>query len=205
MLKPIRASIVILLLMTLLTGLAYPLAMVGAAGAIFPDQAAGSLVVRDGKVVGANLIGQRFAEDRYFHGRPSATGDKPYDTPVLEDRALSGRQLVRLEPRPDLQGADRAGQGRCRETGQGRAGRPRNHLGQWPRSAYLAGGRRLAGATGRQGARHERGRAAAPCRAVHPRPRTGRAGRAAGQRPAAQSGPRRAGQAVTMIGHACPG
>ena len=52
MLKPIRASIVILLLMTVLTGLAYPLAMVGAAGAIFPDQAAGSLVVRDGKVVG---------------------------------------------------------------------------------------------------------------------------------------------------------
>ena len=72
MLKPIRASIVILLLMTLLTGLAYPLAMVGAAGAVFPDQAAGSLVVRDGKVVGANLIGQAFAEDRYFHGRPSA-------------------------------------------------------------------------------------------------------------------------------------
>jgi potassium-transporting ATPase KdpC subunit len=79
MLKPIRASIVILLLMTLLTGLAYPLAMVGAAGAVFPDQAAGSLVVRDGKVVGANLIGQGFAEDRYFHGRLSATGDKPYD------------------------------------------------------------------------------------------------------------------------------
>ena len=79
MLKPIRASIVILLLMTVLTGLAYPLAMVGAARAIFPDQAAGSLVVRDGKVVGANLIGQSFTDDRYFHGRPSATGDKPYD------------------------------------------------------------------------------------------------------------------------------
>ena len=79
MLKPIRASIVILLLMTVLTGLAYPLAMVGAAGAIFPAEAAGSLIVRDGKVVGANLIGQNFAEDRYFHGRPSATGDKPYD------------------------------------------------------------------------------------------------------------------------------
>ena len=79
MLKPIRASIVILLLMSVLTGLAYPLAMVGAAGAIFPAQAAGSLIVRDGKVVGANLIGQAFAENRYFHGRPSATGDKPYD------------------------------------------------------------------------------------------------------------------------------
>jgi K+-transporting ATPase ATPase C chain len=79
MLKPIRAAIVILLLMTLLTGLAYPLVMVGAAGAIFPDQAGGSLVARDGKVVGANLIGQAFVENRYFHGRPSATGDKSYD------------------------------------------------------------------------------------------------------------------------------
>jgi len=75
MLKPIRASIVILLLMTVLLGLAYPLAMVGAAGLIFPGQAAGSLIVRDGKVVGAHLIGQAFAEDRYFQDRPSATSD----------------------------------------------------------------------------------------------------------------------------------
>ena len=79
MLKPIRASIVILLLMTLLTGLAYPLAMVGAAGTIFPDTAAGShgRARRQGR--GREPIGQGFAEDRYFHGRPSATGDKPYD------------------------------------------------------------------------------------------------------------------------------
>jgi K+-transporting ATPase ATPase C chain len=75
MLRPIRASIVILLLMTALTGLAYPLAMVGAAGLIFPSQASGSLIERDGKVVGANLIGQNFTEDRYFQGRPSATSD----------------------------------------------------------------------------------------------------------------------------------
>ena len=105
MLKPIRASIVILLLMTVLTGLAYPLAMTGAAGAIFPDQAAGSWSCATARWSAASLIGQGFAEDRYFHGRPSAAGDKPATTPPLQ----------RLEPRPDLEGADRAGQGRCRE------------------------------------------------------------------------------------------
>ncbi|MDI1288015.1 MAG: potassium-transporting ATPase subunit KdpC [Reyranella sp.] len=75
MLRNIRASIVILLLMTVLTGLAYPLAMTGVAGAVFRDQAAGSLLTRDGKVVGSALIGQNFADDRYFQGRPSATTD----------------------------------------------------------------------------------------------------------------------------------
>ena len=79
MLRPIRASIVILLLMAVLTGIAYPLAMTGLAGLLFPGAAAGSLVKRDGRIVGAAPIGQAFGEDRYFHGRPSATGDKPYD------------------------------------------------------------------------------------------------------------------------------
>jgi len=75
MLRPIRASIVILLLMTVLTGLAYPLAMTAIAGAVLPGQAAGSLIVRDGKVIGSSLIGQNFTEDRYFQGRLSATSD----------------------------------------------------------------------------------------------------------------------------------
>lgn len=75
MLRHIRASIVILLLMTVLTGLAYPLAMTGLARVVFPVQAAGSLIERNGKVVGAALIGQNFTSDRYFHGRPSATTD----------------------------------------------------------------------------------------------------------------------------------
>jgi K+-transporting ATPase ATPase C chain len=74
-LKAIRAAIVTLVLMTALTGLVYPLAMTGVAGLIFPSQAAGSLIVRDGKVVGSALLGQNFAEDRYFQGRPSATSD----------------------------------------------------------------------------------------------------------------------------------
>ena len=75
MLRHFRASIVILLLMTVLLGLAYPFAMTGLSRTIFPAQAAGSLIERDGKVVGSSLIGQTFAGDRYFQGRPSATTD----------------------------------------------------------------------------------------------------------------------------------
>lgn len=75
MLRHFRASVVMLVLMTVLLGLAYPLAMVGVAGAAFPGQAAGSLVEKDGKVVGSTLIGQPFTGEGYFHGRPSATTD----------------------------------------------------------------------------------------------------------------------------------
>ena len=73
MLKEIRPAIVVLAILTIITGLVYPLAMTGLAGSLFPAKAQGSLIVKDGQVIGSSLIGQSFTQDKYFHGRPSAT------------------------------------------------------------------------------------------------------------------------------------
>jgi potassium-transporting ATPase KdpC subunit len=95
MLREIRPAILVLLLLTLITGLAYPLAMTEVAGAIFPKQAQGSLIERDGQVIGSALIGQEFKDDKYFHGRPSATtapdpADSSKTVPAPYNAANSG-------------------------------------------------------------------------------------------------------------------
>ena len=95
MLRELRPAIILLLALTAITGLAYPLAMTAIAGVIFPHQAEGSLIEKDGKVIGSALIGQEFKDDKYFHGRPSATlapdpNDSTKTVPAPYNAANSG-------------------------------------------------------------------------------------------------------------------
>lgn len=79
MLKELRPALVLFLVLSVLTGIAYPLAVTGIAQLVFPRQAHGSLIEREGKPVGSDLIGQPFSDPRFFWGRPSATMPQPYN------------------------------------------------------------------------------------------------------------------------------
>ena len=75
----LRPAISLFILLSIITGLIYPLVVTGIGKAVFPDQAAGSLIIKDGKPVGSKLIGQNFSDQKYFWGRLSATSPQPYN------------------------------------------------------------------------------------------------------------------------------
>jgi potassium-transporting ATPase KdpC subunit len=89
----IRPALVVFTVLTLVTGVAYPLVVTGAAQTLFPAKASGSLILRDGKPVGSQLIGQSFSDPKHFWGRPSATGPMPYNA-----SASSGSNQGPLNP-----------------------------------------------------------------------------------------------------------
>lgn len=89
----IRPALTLLVLLSAITGIVYPVAVTGAARVLFPEQAAGSLIMKDGHPVGSVLIGQNFTSPKYFWGRPSATGPQPYNA-----AASSGSNQGPLNP-----------------------------------------------------------------------------------------------------------
>src|SRR5579862_136644 len=106
--KHIRPAIVMIIAMTVITGLIYPLLMTGIAQAVFPYQANGSLIEKDGKVIGYALIGQNFTADKYFHGRPSATTEpdpkdatKTIATPYAADNSAGSNLAATAQPLVD--------------------------------------------------------------------------------------------------------
>ena len=105
--RAVRPALSLLLVMTLLTGIVYPVVITGISKLVFPRQAQGSLVIRDGKLMGSALIGQSFTDPKYFWGRPSATAPQPYNgigsagsnlgplNPALIDKVKANAQALR--------------------------------------------------------------------------------------------------------------
>ena len=152
MLKQLKPAIIILALFTLITGVIYPLVVTGIAQILFPSQANGSLIVRNGKAVGSTLIGQNFDDPKYFWGRLSDTGDFSYN--AFNAATLTGSSGSNYGPmNPALL---KAVQARIDALKAADPGGPGNSLGQRTRPGYQYSGRVVPDIARSQSARHER-------------------------------------------------